>query len=299
VVYLETKELIEGALLVAFTAVIIIIGFFLPLVGNFLLIISPLPIIVAVIRWNSRLGIITSLASGIILLILINPGLFLFAIFYTGLLGVSLGSAFEEQFKPKIILGIGTIATAVAFSLNLFVIKYILHIDIIAQLEEQMKLVTATYQELGFSQEVISQVSEQLMRTLQTTFPVLILSSGLLIAGINYYVSTKVLARLDVDYPYQLQFEKFKIAKVFAIIYLVAIIFSANSPNPVLENIYLLITFLFSLQGVAVIYHYYLAEQVKKIYLIVGLIFFPIVVNLLFFVGIFDLWFDFRNLDDA
>ena len=202
----------------------------------------------------------------------------------------------EQQFKPEIILGIGTIATAAAFSLNLFVINYILHIDIIAQLEEQMKLVTATYQQLGVSSDVLNQVSQQLIATLETTFPTLILCSGLLIAGVNYYVSTKVLTTLDFDYPYQLEVEKFRLTKIFIFVYLVAILFSAN---PILENIYILSTFLFSLQGVAVVYHYYLEEQLTKIHLILGVILFPIVVNLLFFVGVFDLWFDFRNLEDV
>ena len=293
---METKELIEGSLLVALVTVIIIIGFFTPILGSFLLLVSPLPIIAAVIRWNSRLGIIVSLLSGVILFILINASLLLFTIFYTGFLGVALGAAFAEEFKPKTILGIGTIVAASSFLLILFVIQYILHIDFLVQVKEQINLVAQTYQQIGVSNEVINQVSEQLLDTLTTTFPALMLSSGLLIAGLNYYFGIKVLTKLEFDYPYQLKAKEFKLSKIFIVIYLVSIFLSNYA---VFENIYFLTIFLLFLEGAAVVYHYYLNDKISKLYLIVGLILFPIVLNLLFFVGLADLWFDFRNLDDA
>ncbi|MBM7557609.1 DUF2232 domain-containing protein [Halanaerobacter jeridensis] len=292
---METKEVVEGALLAALVTVIIIIGFFLPMLGNILLILSPLPIIIAVTRWNSRLGIIISLVSAIILFILINPGLFLFAIFYTGLLGVSLGAAFDEGFKPKIIIGIGTIAAASSFLLTFFVVQYVLHTNITAQLTEQINIVAQNYKQLGFSAEVTNQVSEQLIRTLKTTFPTLMLCSGLLIAILNYYFSINVLSKLNFNYPYQLKIEKFKLSKLLILGYLLALLFN----NIFFDNLYILLTFLFSLQGLAVAYHFYTTKEVSKWYLIVAILFFPLIINLLFFIGIFDLWFDFRNLDDA
>ena len=293
---METKEIVEGALLAALVTVIIIIGFFLPLLGNILLILSPLPIIVAVTRWNSRLGIIISLVSAFILFILINPGLFLFTVFYTGLLGVSFGAAFDEGFKPKIIIGIGTIAAASSFLLTFFVVQYVLHTDITAQLTEQINLVAQNYQQLGFSAEMTKQVSEELIRTLKTTFPTLMLCSGLLIAILNYYFSINVLSKLDFNYPYQLKVEKFRLSKLFILVYLLALLFNTN---PFFNNLYILLTFIFSLQGIAVAYYFYTNKEISKWYLIVGILFFPLIINLLFFVGIFDLWFDFRNLDDA
>lgn len=293
---METREVVEGALLTAVLTVIIIAGFFLPMLGNFLLILSPLPIIVAVTRWNSRLGIIVSLVSAIILFILINPSLFLLTIFYTGLLGVSLGAAFDEHFKPKVIIAIGTITAASSFLLTFIVIQYILETNIIAQLTEQINMVSQNYQQLGFSSEVTNQVSEQLITTLKNTFPTLLLCMGLLIAILNYYFSINILSKLNFSYPYQLKVEKFQVSKLFILGYLLAVLFSAN---PFFQNIYILLTFLFSLQGVAVAYYFYTTKKLSKWYLIVGLLFFPLVLNLLFFVGIFDLWFDFRNLDDA
>ena len=293
---METREVVEGALLTALLTVIIIAGFFLPMLGNFLLILSPLPVIVAVTRWNSRLGIIVSLASAIILFVLINPSLFLLTIFYTGLLGVSLGAAFDEQFKPKIIIGIGTITAASSFLLLFFVVQYILGTDIIAQLTEQVNMVAQNYQQLGFSSEVTNQVSEQLINTLKNTFPTLILCMGLLIAILNYYFSLNILSKLNFSYPFQLKVEKFHLSKLFIVGYLLAVLFSTN---PFFQNVNILLTFLFSLQGVAVAYYFYRTNKLSKWYLMIGLLFLPLVLNLLFFVGIFDLWFDFRNLDDA
>ncbi|MGM0501458.1 MAG: DUF2232 domain-containing protein [Bacillota bacterium] len=293
---METKELIEGALLTALVTIIIIIGFFLPMVGNFLLIISPLPIIAAVIRWNSRLGIITSLLSGIILFILINPGFLLFAFFYTGLLGVTIGAAFDDGFKPKAILAVGTIAASVAFSLNFFVVKYILDINILEQLEKQITIATQSYEQLGFSSEAMNQISVQLIDTLKITFPTLILCSGLLIALINYYFTTKVLTKLEFDYPYQLEVEKFKLHRFLLPVYLLAVFLSTN---PIFHNLYMLITFLFFLEGLSVVYYYYLNKNISKLYFILAALLLPLAINFLFFVGIIDLWFDFRNLDDA
>ena len=293
---MKTKEVVEGALLTALVTVIIIIGIFLPFLGNILLMLSPLPVIVAVTRWNSNLGIIISLLSGVILFILVNPGLLLFTIFYTGLLGVTLGAAFDEPFPPKIILGIGTLAAASSFLLSFLVVKHILNINITAQLIEQINLVTQSYQELGLSAEMANQVSEELINTLKNTFPTLMLCSGLLIASVNYYFGLNLLSRLEFDYPYKLEIKKFKLSKLVIIPYLLTLFFNTNL---FFENLYILLIFLFSLEGLAVAYYFYATKKLSKWYLIVGLLFFPLLVNLLFVLGIIDLWFDFRNLDDA
>ncbi|MFO7818857.1 MAG: DUF2232 domain-containing protein, partial [Halanaerobacter sp.] len=227
--------------------------------------------------------------------VLINPGLFLFTIFYTGLLGVALGAAFAESFKPKIILGIGTISAVLSFLLSFLVVRYILNIDIMAQFMEQINIAAQAYQQLGLSAEVTDQASQQLITILKTTFPTLMLCSGLLIAILNYYFSNNVLSKLNFNYPYQLEAEKLQLSKLFIVLYLLTLFFN----NIFFANISILLTFLFSLQGSSVVYYFYKTKDLSKWYLIVGLLFFPVVINLLFLLGLIDIWFDFRNLDDA
>ncbi|AGB42478.1 putative membrane protein [Halobacteroides halobius DSM 5150] len=290
---MKTKALVEGALLAGLTVIMTILGFFLPL-GSFILLITPLPLIVLAARWSSKLSIMASLVNAILLMILINPSLLLLSIFYTGLIGVSMGAAFEEEFSAKLILAVGSIAVIVSFIVSLFVGTYIFNIDILKQLEAGFDLGIGVYQQLGISGETVKELGAQIVTLIKETYPALFLSSGVLVAIVNYYFSAKVLNRFsEYSYPPLLSLEKMRLSKYIAFLYILSIIFNQQI---VWKNIYIIANFLVLLEGVAVIYYYILEGRINKLIIILAIIFFPITMQMLLFVGLADILFDFRRL---
>ncbi|GAB6137170.1 DUF2232 domain-containing protein [Halanaerobaculum tunisiense] len=291
---MQTRALIEGALLAGFTAVMTILGLYFPL-GSLLLLITPLPLIILAARWNSRLSIIASVVNAIILILFINPALLFLTVFYTGLVGVAIGAAFEEGFSPKLILTVGTIAVVISLVINLLVVTYMLEIDIVQQIKSVLDLVAKFYQEIDISEEVLATIKKQFLTLLTTTYPTLFLCSGLLVATSNYYLSSKVLNRFaEFDYPPLFSLEEVKLPRFTLLFYFFAVYFNQHF---IWMNIYVLVSFLLSVEGLAVAYYYFLANKLNRLTILVGVIFFPLTIQLLFLVGLADVIFDFRGLN--
>ncbi|GAB6099637.1 hypothetical protein JCM16358_15160 [Halanaerocella petrolearia] len=291
---METKALVEGALLAGITVVMTVLGLYLPL-GSFLLILTPLPLIVLAARRNSNWSIIASIVNTIILMMLANPSLIFLTIFYTGLVGVFMGAAFEEKFSAGLILTVGTIGVIISFTVSLLIGSYIFNIDLLGQVKEAFELGANIYSELGISNQALKEVTTQVINLLKQTYPVLLLCSSLLVAIVNYYFSVKVLNRFsEFDYPPLFLLEEIKLPKAILIIYFLAAYFSQQL---IWMNIYILTTFMLLLEGVAVAYYYLLAGKLNKLMIIIGILFFPLTTQALFLVGLADILFDFRTLN--
>ncbi|WP_408955327.1 DUF2232 domain-containing protein [Natroniella sp. ANB-PHB2] len=297
---MKTKAVVEGAILTAVTVILTILAIYLPMIGSFLFLLTPVPLIILTVRCGGKPAIIASLVTAIILAFLINPMMFLVVILNIGLIGISMGAAFEERFSSVTILLIGVIAGAFSMLLSLAISVYILEVDIVVQLEESLQLSLDLYREIGLPAEVIlhsEQLFEQVLELIKTTYPAIFLSVGALIAGINYYFSYTIMSRLDIQLPAKFSVQEIKFPKIIVIFYVISIIFNHLA---VWQNIYVIATFLLLLEGVAVAYYYFLQWNLNQglaVFLIFTLVFFPLFNPILLLIGILDLWFDFRNLD--
>nr|WP_282706876.1 DUF2232 domain-containing protein [Natroniella acetigena] len=297
---MKTKAVVEGAILTTITVILAILAIYLPILGSFLFLLTPVPLIVLTVRAGGKPGIIASLATALILAFLINPVMFLVVVLNIGLIGISMGAAFEDGFSSVTILLIGIIAGAFSLLLSLMISIYILEVDVIVQLEQSLQISLDLYREIGLPAEVILQAEElfeQIIELITATYPALFLSAGAVIAGVNYYFSYTIMDRLDVQLPARFSVQEIKFPKIIVIFYIISIIFNHSV---IWQNIYVIITFLLLLEGIAVCYYYFMQWDLNQglaVVLIFTLIFFPLFNPLLLLIGILDLWFDFRKLD--
>lgn len=289
---MDTRALLEGALLVSLSIVMTAISLVFPFLGNIVLLLTPLPYIVLAVRWNSQVSILASIVTTIILIFLLGPEFMLLSLFFSGLIGVAMGAAFEEEFSPQVVIVIGTVAVLVSFALNLAITIYMFEIDILQQLTSSLNFSGQIYNQLGISQGTVDQIVGELFNLIKNTYLVLFLCGGLLTSSLNYYFSVKVLAKIgDFDYPGLDFLQSFKLPRIIVIIYLVSFFFS----GVVWQNIYILGTFLLMSEGGLVVI--YFQDKINNFLLLLGVLFLPVLLQVLLFVGLADVWFDFRKLE--
>jgi uncharacterized protein YybS (DUF2232 family) len=291
--FVEKTPIKETILFTLILGALTLLGFVIPVIGNIGLMLTPLPLIVLAVRRSSNLSIIVSVISALSLAFLVHPVFLLFVVFFSGLVGISMGAAFEEKFSPKLILLIGSLAAFSSFVINLGVSTYILDFEVLTELSGALEEAIGTYQELGLSAEVTNQLITEVVDLIETTYLTLFLSVGMVIGGLNYYFAAKLINREQgYDYPPLFFLVKFKLPRLVGLLFVISLFFSGGLG----QNVNILVTFLLVVEGGAVVYHYFKEKRLNKLVLAAGILFFPLAVQILLFLGFADVWFDFRQL---
>ncbi|PRX31829.1 uncharacterized protein YybS (DUF2232 family) [Orenia metallireducens] len=292
---MKSKIIIEIILFAMITVMLVVLGLFLPFLG----IIAPVPLIILAVRRESKFTIIASILAAFILFILVDPVVSLVFILTIGFMGVVMGAAFEEKFSSKIIIVIGIITSFISILLILSVLTYILNIDIFAELKGILKLSSDLYQEFGLSEEGffnINQVINQTINFLKDTYLAFSFCIAIINSLFNYYFSSLTLKKLGYDYKVEFSFRAIRFSRILSIIYILSIIFFNNI---LVKNICVIITFLLFMEGLSVLYYYFLKFRNQRlIALILLTIFFfmPMINYLSLLIGFLDIWIDFRKL---
>ncbi|MBM7624328.1 YybS family protein [Sporohalobacter salinus] len=294
---LETKALVEGALFTAIIVILTLLAFYLPpIIGMVLLFILPVPFIVLGVRQGTKTSTLAAVLSAIILGILINPIMILVVLFGFGLIGVVLGAAFEEKFSPHKLIIIAVIAAIVSTLLMVGINFYLFNFNPTTIFNQAIE----KYQNLGFDQATLKEledITRNFKETMQTLFPSLFIIAGAINGLISYYIGLSVLNRLGYEYEYPLSFSEWRFSKYLVFGYLFGII-SINTT--IGKNLYLIFSFIFLIQGLAVVAHYLksfnISDKIQKA-ILVFLAFLPIN-QIIVFLGLLDVWFDYRKLEE-
>lgn len=196
-----TRPLVESALLAALGAVMMLIAWYVPVVGVAIGLVSPLPVAVAVIRHGTRWGIMSSVVTMLVMapIVGIATALALWAI--NGAMGVSFGFAVRRNYRPTMVL-----ATAAVGSLTSVVVQYasaylILGLSLTKQFTE---IVTIWTQSLEATQKLLgpNPAYDQFMKIMPTVEMMLAMAPALLflvafmLAYTNFEIFRRILPRL-------------------------------------------------------------------------------------------------------
>lgn len=294
---LETKSLVEGALFTAITVILSLIAFYLPpIIGVILLFILPVPLIVVGVRQGTKTSILATILSAIILGVLLNPIMILVVLVGFGLVGVVLGAAFEEEFSPYKLIIVAIIASILSTLLMVGINFYLFNFNPTTVLTQAID----NYQDLGLNQATVEEleaITSNLKESIQVLLPALFITAGSINGLINYYVGLLVLNKLGYNYEYPLAFAKWKFPKYLVSGYLLGIILINTAVG---QNLYLIFNFVFLIHGLAVTAHYLkrfnISDKIQKAILVV-LALIPLN-QIIVFLGLLDVWFDYRGLEE-
>lgn len=309
----STRSLVEAAFLAALTVVFCLATIYLPVMGLFTSFFWPVPIVLLGVRHDLRLSVLATVVAGIIVAILAGPLTAISMFLGLGVLGLVLGTAMQRRAAPLRVIGIGAIALLVSmillFALSLFVMGINPMESYFSLYQDSMESTMNLYRRMGISGDALKQMETmmtQSMTMMRYLLPMAMVAGSVVLALLNFLLSRSILARLGVTYPGFPPFANWTWPKSTALGYLAGAVFlvAGNyTGQEVLKHIGLNVQAIFHLvllvQGLAVAWHFMENYSVPKALrvLVATLTFFtPLFGQALFFVGLFDLFFDFRRL---
>lgn len=307
---MNAKWLTRGALLAAVTVVMALLGM-LPIGGEFSLILLPLPLTILTYEQGWRKSILPLLASSIILAFLGQPMLAAAVFFFYGLVGVVMGNALKKDaplwrtFGQSILAG--TIGVVILWLLGRAVLKQDAFVLMQKGFREAVDGVLGIYQKLDLSSKqlaLLEQGQEMLLEIVDVAIPAMILLGISMLLLINFQVSRRLIERMGGKVrplpPLAYWRLPWYLVWVFIGCFLLTGFGGGTFFYKLGLNLYLLTTFLYALQGMAIMAHFIarlrLARGLKVLLLFMIFLAFG---QLLVFLGLFDTWIDFRKIGQS
>lgn len=307
------KPVVEGGVLTAVAILFALISTYVPVIGAFVNLIWPVPIILLGVRYGYKWSFMAVVASGIIIALLMHPLTAVSVVVGFGLIGIALGYAFRQGFPPGKALLLGSAASLVSKAAVIAISAAVMGFNplnlqteaMIKGLEQAMEF----YRGMGMKAEDLAQM-EATMRPMMDLMKI-ILPAGFALAAVvdtflNYQVAKAVLARLGQRIEPFPPFRHWVVPRItlYAMaVALVAIYWGRTREIELLYNsgmnLQVVATMVLFIQGLAVFY--FLADKYNLSRIVRGIILFlilsnGIVMQALIIGGAFDIIFDYRQL---
>lgn len=306
------KPMTEGGVLSAVSVVMALISIYVPVLGAFVALVWPLPIVILIVRHGMRWGVLALAVSAMLIAILAQPQALLIVASF-GLVGLALGHNIRTGYGALKTLLL-TMAASIVSKVALFgLTALVFQINPAAMQLDVMRDAFAAsmefYRSLGLPEQEIAAMEDNLKRGLETigiVFPALFVIAGMMDAYINFAVSRKVLKRLGVaDMPELTPFRRWRLP--WSVVYIYAFswvgLYWGSSREiaaltQVSMNANMLAAVLGFVQGLCVLSCAAARYQLSK--LVRGIILLIILTNgflleTIGLIGLFDIIFDYRR----
>lgn len=305
----DTRSITEGAMLAAITVVLSFLGAY---VFPYIFFIVPVPLIILVYRHGLRLGILVTVVSAILAGLLIDIMTTVVLLLVLGLVGISIGGALREKLAPQKVFALGVAASLIAYVLLLFFSQALFQVNVVDLLMDSFRQsidqVTALYSKMGMSEEQLGEarsMMENMMNLVRTVLPVTFLLSAIGLAFVNYWLSRSILGRLGSKIPWFPPFRNWRFPWYLAWGYILGLGLPLISSEGILfvvgTNLQIFFTYVFMVQGLAVLWFFfdeYGVSRFLRVFILI-LIFLPRwpLSTLIVWTGVIDTWLDIRKLE--
>jgi uncharacterized protein YybS (DUF2232 family) len=316
----KTKSMVEAALISALIVILMLLNAYVPLfsaVGTFLM---PIPVTVLFIRHNYKVTLAAIGVSTILIGVLYNPILAITAAVTYTLTGMTLGYSIKKDIKGSVTIFYMTIASIIS---NLFSVTIMLLFIQKTTVYNLLKLTLDTFKEqMEFSSNLSGKIGgnkeqiEAMMKlwesitpeSLMTMIPAALIIGGFMSAFLNYVVTKSILKKLKYNIKDLTPFEKVyldnRVGALIIIFVCLGIILDSKNfviGKYILASSSFVLQFAFIIIGIAVAV-FYLKNRFNLnktvIILIVTFAFFSQMIMVFVYLGIADMIFDFRKLDN-
>ncbi len=304
--------LTESGLLAALTVIMGLASVYVPVLGMVAAVLWPMPVIVLVVRHGLRWGVMASLVAGVLMALLIEPTISLRMVITFAPMSLALGYGFFKGWSAiKILLvsfvvSIGSVLVGLALVLLMTGINPLdMQMDM---LKESMDASINLYKSAGLTEEQLQESVNQMnqaVETIKLLFPLIIVISGVVVSFMNYWIAARVLKRLGHSVPVLPPFSEWRLPRGVIYLFAFALIgmYWGSSRNisalyQVSLNLNMLATFMGLLQGLAVIFFFInrrTTSTLLKVLTVCIILMNGFLTQVLSFVGIFDMLFDYRR----
>ncbi|MBO7667117.1 MAG: YybS family protein [Firmicutes bacterium] len=204
------KALMEGAMLIAISLLLAVIGIYTPLISIIGLLLYPLPMAVLTLRRGVKVGVAGTLALLALSAIFFGIPQAALMLLQYGVLGVFLGWCLRSGRKPLFTLGLATLIAALGAAAAIILSLLISGLPLSSlqdQAREMVDSVIAVYQQYGMIDSLlpegwtIEQYSSYMEESMMRLLPAVLIISSSLMTLLCYLISTAILRRLRYDIP--------------------------------------------------------------------------------------------------
>lgn len=307
------RPMVEGGILSGIAILFALISAYLPLIGPFVNLMWPVPIILLGVRHGYKWSIMATVVAGIMIALLMHPLHSLSVVVGFGLIGIVLGYAFRMNFSAGKTMLWGTIASLISkaalLGISAMVIgtnPFTMQTDVMANAVEQA---VEIYRNFGMGEQELAKITES-MQTMMDLMKI-ILPAGFIMASVldtwlNFLIAKVVLKKLGHHVPGFPPFKDWCLP--YYIVYFFALslvmIYWGNSREIILlsqvgMNLQVMTSMLILVQGLA-LFNYF-ADKYNLSRMVRGIILFLVLTNgflaqILIFGGAIDMVMDYRRL---
>ena len=310
---IPTKSIVEGAFLSAITALLFLASLYIPLLGTLISFLCPLPIIILCLRHNLKVAILALFVSFFLITLVAGPFQGLIAVLGFGILGIALGVVIKKKMSLLEILLVGSLTSFISKILLMFIGLWLLGVNplllSLEQIDQGINQSLHFYQNIGITPEQLEAYKNSLLQSLELikiAFPAMLILGSVFDTIINYWVTGKIIKRFGYLLAPLTPFHQWRVGHSFFWSYMlgmILLIINTRFNIPALQRIWVTIQLLFSIifliTGLAVISYLFDHYKIKKFFFWVTcvLIFIqPFLSLVVTWVGILDVWLDFRKL---
>ena len=306
----RNKKIIEILLITTISTLIMLMGiYYLPLI----IFLFPVSFIVLGVKYGININIICMIISTFVIGLLTDniSGIFILLAFLP--VSIALNYTIKGRRKSLETMAISTLVLMISFFIILSIMRDMTGVSIVVQLEEFFNEALNTQVELlketGLSNYELLKVTDFLENKLGEVLliiPSIIMIFSLITAYLNYLISVLILRKLGYGIVYIPKFSRFSLPNNIllgiGIMFLGAFllkIFKIFYYEAIFINITTLVSFVFFLQGLAIIDYRLIKKNRNWILRILAILFFTTILPLGGFItilGVLDMFFDFRKL---
>lgn len=304
--------LTESGLLAALTVIMGLASVYVPVLGMVAAVLWPMPVIVLVVRHGLRWGVMASLVAGVLMALLIEPTISLRMVITFAPMSLALGYGFFKNWSAVRILLVSFVVAIASVLVGLALVLLITGINPMDMqmdmMKESMDASISLYKSAGLTEEQLQESVNQMNQavdTIKLLFPLIIVISGVVVSFMNYWIAARVLKRLGHIVPMLPPFSEWRLPKVVIYLYAFALIGmywgSSREISALYQislNLNMLATFMGLLQGLAVLFYFInrrTTSTLLKVLVVCIILMNGFFTQILSFVGIFDMLFDYRR----
>lgn len=306
----NTKALTETAVVTALMVVFALVGvYFL----NIIIVLYPIPFIILGVRHGTKYNILSLVVSSLVLGVLTSIVLGIFLFVFLGFMSILLTYMLKRKYSTSQILMLtaGILLISILVALTLF--NFITGTSLISDMENFIdEAIESSYEEvkdMGFTsyeQEEVKKIIETFYEYFVLLMPFIIITSSLFISYINFWISVAILRRLGDKTKVVPRFKRFTLpsniilgTSVIIICTFIIGYFEILYYETIILNVVALMTFVFFLQGLAVVAFLIDKLTINKIFkwIFLGLAVINVFLNMIIaLAGFLDALLDFRKI---
>lgn len=297
----KVQPTVEGAFLAALTVIFYLSSLYIPFLGVFLSFLCPLPVMFLVIRWDWKTGLLASLVASSVVFAFAGIVQALTCLLGFTLLGITMGLTVRKGWSSLEIIAWNAVVSLLS-KLTLVGIAIILVgknplLENITIMEEALENVTRILRNMG---EINVQ---SLVDFMKLALPAFFILASLLDTTLNFFLGRLLGQKLRISFPEVASFEQWQMPRsvfwAFVLSWFLVLMGGSTFLGKVGVNLQIVTQVLFLVHGLSLVYYFlgrYIRSRVLKGVILIFLLFQPFFSTLLSWLGIFDVWFDFRKI---